>query len=105
MVSFWANPAIQNAKSQNRDETTGERGLENIRKSSRWKQTIGILTLGLGDPAQIRGEPGEWYAVPPRLIARVGYSEIGESLIWRITQRRLLIRFHNQCLDQLIRGV
>jgi hypothetical protein len=39
-----------------------------------------------------------------RTIARVGYPEAGESPIRRIT-RRLLVRFHNQQPNQLVRGV
>ena len=42
---------------------------------------------------------------PPRPIASVGYPEAGEGLIRRIARRRLLVTFHNQYLNQLVRGV
>ena len=57
MVSFWATPQFKMIIPK-RDETTAKGAQEH--KEIVWvEQTIGILTLGLGDPVQIRGEPGE----------------------------------------------
>jgi hypothetical protein len=42
---------------------------------------------------------------PPRPIASVDYPEASESQIRRIAQRRLLVRFHNKYLNQLVCGV
>ena len=53
----------------------------------------------------IGSDRGLYLHRPPRPIARVGYPEAGESLIGRMAQRRLLVRFHNQYLNQLVRGV
>ena len=52
------------------------------------------------------GQMEEMYAhIPPRPIASVGYPEASESQIRRIAQQRLLDRFHNQYLNQLVCGV
>ena len=64
---------------------------------------LSVIMLPLMQPT-IGGDRG-LYTRPPRPIARVGYPEAGESLIGRIAQRRLLVRFHNQYLNQLVRGV
>jgi hypothetical protein len=42
---------------------------------------------------------------PPRPIASVRDPEANESQTRRIAQRRLLARFHNQYLNQLVCGV
>ena len=46
-----------------------------------------------------------FYTVHLVRLLDVGYPEAGESLIRRIARQRLLVRFHNQYLNQLVRGV
>jgi hypothetical protein len=62
----------------------------------------------MAESGDLRGHgiPPGWLPgrFPPHLIASVAYPEASESLIRRIA-RRLLVGFHNQYVNQLVRGV
>ena len=61
--------------------------------------------LDHGDKAHVQGRIKLAYTAHlVRLLAQATSSS-GESLIQRITQRRLLVGLHNQYLNQLERGV
>jgi len=62
MVSFWATPQFKMII-PNQNETTEKGAREHKGNRLGGTKLLGILTLGLGDPVQIRGEPGEWYTI------------------------------------------